>query len=288
MGEARLASLASDNTQASSNAALLSAGFSLVYDNCSDFFRSEGRFQQRLSLFRDTTGVIVPVVTGALGLATNAGNAIAIVGLSGGAINSGLSVVAADFLFGAGNIDDVRTLTLNALSAHENTVTGLLQSNPTNTTFNWVANQIMDDQSICEGPHILSLAKNAIAKGNVVPYTTATSTGAAAPPAPAAAAAAAAGAAAHAGAAPAAAAGAAAGAAARAGAAPLPLQVPLREQPPTRVQHQLRLPRREPPRRRPLPQRRPLLEPLSRHAWASVSKIRPGFSREPTSRRRQR
>ncbi|MGH7155099.1 MAG: hypothetical protein ACREF3_14340, partial [Acetobacteraceae bacterium] len=155
------------------NAVLLSGGFSVIYNDCSDFFRQKGILQQRLSFFRDTTGAVIPVVTGALGLVSGAGNAIAALGLSGGAVNSGISVVAQDFLFGADNIDDVRVLILNAIGAHQNTVTALLKADPQDANFDWVVNQIMDDQAICQGPHILSLAKTAIAKGNVKAYTSA-------------------------------------------------------------------------------------------------------------------
>ena len=76
----------------------------------------------------DTSGAIVPVVTGALGPVSGAGNAVAALGFAGGAVNSGIGVVEQDILFGAENIDDVRVLTLNALSSHRNKATALARS----------------------------------------------------------------------------------------------------------------------------------------------------------------
>lgn len=156
------------------NADLLSAGFALVYNNCTDFFRSRGRLQQNLTLVGGGASSLVTLATGALGLAGGAGNAVAVLSLASGGLNSGINLVASDFLFGAENIDNVRVLTLNAISAHQNTVDGLAKADPADVNFDWVSNQIMDDQSICEAPHILALTKDAIARGNVVAYQSAT------------------------------------------------------------------------------------------------------------------
>ena len=171
---ARQAGLQSAATAPRLDAQLLAAGFSLVYDNCTDFFRSRGRLQQNLALASDSAGSLLPLASGALGIAGGAGNAIAVIGLAGGGLNSSIDLVASDFLFGGENVDNVRVLTLNALSAHQNTVHGLARTDPADVDFDWVANQITDDQSVCEPPHILALTRQAIARGNVVAYTSAT------------------------------------------------------------------------------------------------------------------
>ena len=173
--QARQSWLQADTTTAPTFALqLLSAGFALNYDNCTDFFRSRGRLQQNLALVQGGASSLAPLASGALGLAGGAGNAIAVLSLATGGLNSGIDLVASDFLFGADNIDNVRVLTLNAISAHQNTVDGLAKTDPADVNFEWVSNQIMDDQSICEAPHILALTQDAIARGNVVAYQSAT------------------------------------------------------------------------------------------------------------------
>ena len=158
---------------AAANAALLQAGLSLIANNCSDFFRAEGRRQQRLEFFKDTTTALALLATGALGIARVAGNAVAIVSLSAAGASATISVINRDFLFGADNIDDVRTLVANALAAHAGTVLALQQSSPAAANFDWVVHQLEDNQEICQGPRIVSLTRSAIAQGNIKAYTSA-------------------------------------------------------------------------------------------------------------------
>ncbi|MGH6863879.1 MAG: hypothetical protein ACRECN_06335, partial [Methylocella sp.] len=100
------------------NASLLTAGFSLIGNNCNDFFRDEGRRQQRLAFFKDTSTALSSLATGALGAAGVAGNAVAIVSLLSVGSNATINIVAQDFLFGADNIDDVRTLGCGLIEAN--------------------------------------------------------------------------------------------------------------------------------------------------------------------------
>jgi hypothetical protein len=112
-------------TEVAANRRLLIAGMALVYNGCNDFFIKEGERQEAYAFSKDLTGALVPNLSGALGLVPSAGVAVPIVGFVGGGITSGISVAASDFLFGSDNIDDVRTMTMSALAAHESTVMAL-------------------------------------------------------------------------------------------------------------------------------------------------------------------
>jgi hypothetical protein len=177
------------------NRILLKNGLSLVYDACNDFFQKEGYRQQQLDYSGKLTGVIVPPLTGALGLVPSAGIATPLVGFIGGGITSGISVTASNFLFGSDNIEDVHALVMGALGAHTVTVTALYENSvvanakppaaPTNDSsstedtgadFTWVIRQISDHQAICSPAKILSLARESIKKANVCAVPTASST----------------------------------------------------------------------------------------------------------------
>jgi hypothetical protein len=186
-------------TEVAANRRLLIAGMALVYNGCNDFFIKEGERQEAYAFSKDLTGALVPNLSGALGLVPSAGVAVPIVGFVGGGITSGISVAASDFLFGSDNIDDVRTMTMSALAAHESTVMALFAnsvdaSNKASTdqaqtatgnlgntsritaNFWWVTNQISDHQAICQPGKILALAKQSIAKSNICTSTSASST----------------------------------------------------------------------------------------------------------------
>ncbi len=182
--------------EVAANRRLLDAGMALVYNSCNDFFISEGRWQQGLNFSKDLTGALVPNLGGALSLIPSAGISQPMVGFIGGGITAGISVADANFLFGSSNIDNVRTLTLNALAAHENSVRAIYAQSMTQNNKNlakaatrnadepslivanffWVTKQIADNQALCQPGKILDLSRQAIAQANVCPTTSASST----------------------------------------------------------------------------------------------------------------
>jgi hypothetical protein len=149
---------------------LLSSGMSLIDVNCRDYFRQEGQFQQVLYFTRDTANVLAPIAAGALALAKESTNTVAILTLSTTATAGLISTIAADFLFNASNIDDVQTLVMTDLSTHEDSVNQNAKSNPNAVTFDWVVQQLADHQNHCLPAHILAISRQAIRNGAIQPY----------------------------------------------------------------------------------------------------------------------
>lgn len=148
-------------------------GFALIWNNCSDFFDRRGNVQQGLGLFKDTTSALTPIATGVISIARATTSAVPILSLGQAATSGGINVVAQNFLFGADNIDDVRSLVLNALAAHAAKVKEEAAKSKEEADFNWSTNQLLENQAICQPAKMLALSKEAIAKGNVKGYATA-------------------------------------------------------------------------------------------------------------------
>lgn len=146
----------------------LNAGLALVDTNCLDYFRYEGHLQQNINVFRDLSNSFLPIASGGLALSMASSKAGAIVALVGAANNGVLNAIYKDFLFDANNIDEVQKLVTDALSAHEGQVRSNMSIPGTAINFNWVTNQIMDHQAICQPAHILLLARRAIGSGTVL------------------------------------------------------------------------------------------------------------------------
>lgn len=162
-----------NNGSASDAKRLRDRGFALIWNNCSDFFARRGNVQQGLGLFKDTTSALTPIATGVISIARATTSAVPILSLGQAATSGGINVVAQNFLFGADNIDDVRDLILNALAAHAAKVKEEAAKSPEEADFNWSTVQLMENQAICQPAKMLALSKDAIAKGSVKGYATA-------------------------------------------------------------------------------------------------------------------
>jgi hypothetical protein len=156
---------------------LLGTGLALIDNNCRDYFRSEGRFQQTLYFVRDISNVLAPIAAGALAIGNTSAKATAILTLSTAATSSVISTVASDFLFNSDNIDDVQTLVMNDLAAHEEKVNQNKDSNPSAVNFDWVTTQLVDHQNHCTPAHILAITKQAIKNAQLLPENQGLATG---------------------------------------------------------------------------------------------------------------
>lgn len=141
---------------------MLVDGFALVYSNCSEFFSSAGETQKWVIVARDTVGAIGTLGTSVLALHNGSKNAVANLALITGMSFSGLDIYTKNFLFAAENVDSVRTLVTNALTAHKIAVLSL-----TPFTYQSATLQILDNQDICTPAAISALARAAIKKGDV-------------------------------------------------------------------------------------------------------------------------
>lgn len=136
-------------------------GVGVVRANCSDFFKNRGENQKWIGFTRDIVAAGGTLATGVLAITGATTLALSIVSLSTAGIYSGLDVYQKNFLFGSDNIESVRTLILNSLSAHTDKV--LSDSKP--WTFQNAAGAILDNQEICKPASILALVREAIKAG---------------------------------------------------------------------------------------------------------------------------
>lgn len=157
-------------SQDDKSAAMFEAGRTLIYANCSDFFADAGRTQTQLVVWKDAIGLLGTLVAGVIALDGGGGTGdldrLAVVSLGSSAALSGIDIYTQRFLFAAENVDSVRELTLNALSAHAAKVK---EDKP--TTYEAASRHLLDNQALCLPPRIAMLARDAIKKGDVVAYT---------------------------------------------------------------------------------------------------------------------
>jgi hypothetical protein len=153
---------------------LLDQGLSLVYNNCMDFFTSEGKLQTTLNVIRDTTVLVGSVAAGAIAAFHASQSAAAIVSLTVAGVSGGITVTNANFLFGSDNIDAVRELVVKALAAHSDAIRQVVLDDPGAVTVTWALDQVQDHQMLCRPAHILSITRSAIKNGSITAYNPAT------------------------------------------------------------------------------------------------------------------
>ena len=142
---------------------MASAGFGLVKTYCSDFFRKKGETQKWLNFSSDTVAALGALATGILAITGTSAMAVSIVALSSTTAANSIGIYEKNFLFGAENIDSVRTLVLNALS--NNAATAM--SGTDAWDFQYAQNAILVNQELCKPASILRLTRDAIAGGVV-------------------------------------------------------------------------------------------------------------------------
>jgi hypothetical protein len=93
-------------------------GMALVDSFCSDYFTAAGEAQKWILFARDLTGLAGTVAAGAVGLASGSGTGAAAIAFSTATVTGGLDVYTRSFLYGADNIESVRSLIMTALATH--------------------------------------------------------------------------------------------------------------------------------------------------------------------------
>jgi hypothetical protein len=155
-GDARMASL------------MIDAGVTLNRARCADFFRQRGSGQMTGRIIRRSIAPLSALITGVLGIINfesdaDRAEAQQILALSSSALEGGLSVYEAEFLFDADNIRAVEALTMRDLDEHGTAIInqpgGFYQG----------LRHLLDHQSKCRPTHILQLAQAAIKQGRVEP-----------------------------------------------------------------------------------------------------------------------
>lgn len=154
-----------DQTAQNSFKVLLSEGLGLVRGNCSDFFRVRGDRQQTVNLSRDVVAIGGTTAAAIIGLTGGSALALSIIALSGATLYGSLDVYTKNFLFGADNIEAVRTLTMTTLTTNANEVITKARSDI--VTFQQVTAWIMDNQEVCKPASIAAAVRVKLRGGSV-------------------------------------------------------------------------------------------------------------------------
>ncbi|MFB0875256.1 MULTISPECIES: hypothetical protein [unclassified Sphingobium] len=145
---------------------LLTTGFALAQLRCDDFFWAKSRHQTFARLGRSALPPLVTLTSGVLALLSDKPdtlqNYLKYIALGSAAAGATIDIYEEHFLFGADNIDAVRSLTMDALSEHR---TAVLKTDP--RTFDSVILHLTDHQALCRPVHILALSRDAIQAGRI-------------------------------------------------------------------------------------------------------------------------
>lgn len=149
---------------------MIEAGVTLNRVRCTDFFAERAGHQTQERIVRGTIAPLSALLTGIIAIANfksddSRKDAIQILGIGQSATIAGLELFESEFLFGAANVNSVRTLTMRALDEH---AAGILAED---TNFYGAARHLIDHQMICTPANILELSQDAIREGRVVPRT---------------------------------------------------------------------------------------------------------------------
>jgi hypothetical protein len=133
-------------------------GMAVVDDNCSDVFTTAGEHEKYIAFAKDVVAFTGTLASGVLALTDSSKAAVSAVTLGTTTSYAGLDIYTKNFLFGAENIDSVRTLIQNALDTHTTKVLG--DSSP--WTFRNAMRVILDHQEFCRPSAIVALVRSAI------------------------------------------------------------------------------------------------------------------------------
>ena len=137
---------------------------------CNDFFAQRGANQTRERVLRSTVAPVSALLTGIIGIVAFSSDAsrqeaIQILGISHSATIAGLELYESEFLFGASNINSVRTLTMRSLDEHSTVILA------ENVGFYTAVRRLIYDQMLCTPANILELTQTAIREGRVASST---------------------------------------------------------------------------------------------------------------------
>jgi hypothetical protein len=165
-GDLQPATTSSDPTSVRSRR-MAFEGVHLADSYCALFFAYGSDNQKWLLVSKDIVAALGTIATGAVALASpHNATAAGAIALGTAALYSGVDVYTRNFLFNTDNIESVRVMTMNALSAH---ATKALPENDTSIwTFSGAAEVINEHQSICSPASIRSLVLEAIKGGKFI------------------------------------------------------------------------------------------------------------------------
>ena len=149
-------------------------GMSVASNNCHAFFDNLGVSQKWLWFGKDTIAAAGAVATGAILLASPANaTAGAVVALASSTSYASVDIYARNFLFGAENIDQVRTLVINAMAEHRKVVLTPVADPKTEKPWSFpdVIDVVQDHQLLCRPARIKLMVLDAVKKGTVAAFT---------------------------------------------------------------------------------------------------------------------
>lgn len=148
-----------------STVAMRDAGMVLTYTQCDRFFRKAAHNQMRTNVVADVITTLATLSGGALALVNWSNDntkdkVIAAITLGAAAGRAMIDINTRNFLFGAENVDNVRDLTLRAMTKHQQDVNALGPLSYGDTVIN-----LVNHQNICTPRHVALMVKEAISAG---------------------------------------------------------------------------------------------------------------------------
>jgi hypothetical protein len=154
---------------------MLADGFSLIEANCQSFFDGAGKSQMWVITAKDSLSVLSTLSTAAVALRDGSDDTVAAIAFFTNAANSGLDLYTRNYLFGAENVEAVRSLTIKAVIAEQDELLKV-----TATEYGDVVRLLMRNQSRCMPRSIAAMARKAIETSEIDSYVSSNGTGGAA------------------------------------------------------------------------------------------------------------
>lgn len=148
---------------------MLISGFDLINANCKDYFHAAGNSQGVMTFMTDATLATATFSTAAMAFNPRNKKKLGIVPILAGGVYGGIDVYNKNFLFASDNIDAVHTLTMTAVSAHQEESLKKVEDSARDDplTYGRALAILQDNQAYCEPPRILQMVRKAIKNGTV-------------------------------------------------------------------------------------------------------------------------
>jgi hypothetical protein len=161
-----------ENAEVDDLLAFMQTGFTLVHLGCNAYIEQKADRQRSISVARDSFAPLTALVTGIIGLANDGdtdSDYLTALALATSAISAGFDIYEERFLFGAQNVNEVRTLILKNQLAHADQAMTEVRANP---SYNQAIIHLLRNQMTCSPAEILEKVNEAIKAGSITARTT--------------------------------------------------------------------------------------------------------------------
>ena len=145
----------------------MQTGFTLVHLGCNAYIEQKADRQRSIGVVRDSFAPITALITGIIGIANDGdtdSDYLTAIALATTAASTGFDIYEDRFLFGAKNVNEVRTLVLRNQLAHADKAMTTINDNP---SYNQAIIHLLKNQMTCSPAEILEKVNEAIKQGTI-------------------------------------------------------------------------------------------------------------------------